>query len=81
MDANEKAAFVQSIYRLGLGRDPESVPALNGWAASIKDDGSNCWQVAASILGGPEGQSWRVYVAAVVSDLRARIATLKGLFS
>lgn len=79
MDGAEKTAFIVAMYQLGLGRDPEPGPALQAWAVQIKDDGSNRWQVAAGILGSPEGKHYRATNAQLRANLEAQAAAVKAL--
>lgn len=67
MNLSTKRAHVRSIYLAALGREPESLAILDGWANSIKDDGSNTDVIAAAIADSSEGQAYRTKLQALLA--------------
>jgi hypothetical protein len=53
---SEKRAWVRLAYVGALGREVESQAALDNWANSILDDGSNVEAIVVKIIDSPEGQ-------------------------
>lgn len=64
---SEKRAWARLAYVAGLGREPESDEALNGWAEGIADDGSNVDSVVSRIIDSPEGVAHLARVSALTS--------------